>query len=91
VVSNRIAAELAGFAQLRACCGETGRERCRGSVAEGGVGPDLVVVGDPFGDEAAGMGRPEKQGLVEEFIPHAAVEARGGSGNLDSGMSGLSA
>jgi len=39
------------------------------------MGPDLVVVGHPFCDEAAGVGQPEKQGLIEEFVPHAAVEA----------------
>ena len=39
------------------------------------MGPDIVVVGDPFGDEAAGVRQPEKQGLVEELVPHAAIEA----------------
>ena len=57
------------------CGGQVQGEACRGLVAEGRVGPFGVVVRDPGRDQIAGMGEVAEQRLVQELVPHPAVEA----------------
>lgn len=46
-----------------------------GSAAQARVGPDVVVVVAPVGQDAPGMSQGREQGLVQAFVPQAVVEA----------------
>ena len=46
-----------------------------GLPAQFGVGPDRVVIVSLSGQHEPGMGQRNEQGLVEAFVPQAAVEA----------------
>src|SRR5690606_4027738 len=56
-------------------CGDPGGKLGRGGIAEGGVRSLAVVIADPFANRAAGMAEAEEQRLIEQLIPHPAVEA----------------
>jgi len=58
-----------------ACCGEIGGMGRRGQIAERGMRPAGVEVIRPEGNFLFGMIEPEEQRLVQEFVPHAAIEA----------------
>ena len=73
--SNGGSAELVGVAPAITRCGEVGGISRWGSVAEGGVRPITVEVSEPAGEHGAGMVDPEEQGLVEELVPQASLEA----------------
>ena len=60
------------------CGGQVQGEACGGLIAEGRVGPRGVVVGDPVGNELAGMGKVAEQRLIQEFVPHPAVDGEDG-------------
>jgi hypothetical protein len=48
-------AELVGFAQTIACCGEIGGLGRRGEIAQSRMRPALVVIVDPVRDLGPGM------------------------------------
>src|SRR5580692_5343983 len=55
-------------------CGETIGISCRRFIAERGMRPGGVVVGDPSSDDLASLIEVQKQALVEKFVAHAAVK-----------------
>lgn len=57
------------------CVGQVARIPGGGLIAQCRVGALGVVVGDPNGDQFAGMGQVATQRLVQELVPHPAVEA----------------
>lgn len=48
---------------------------CRGLVAKRRVGALGIVVLDPFGEHGGGVAKAVEQGLVQEFVAQAPVEA----------------
>jgi len=62
------------------CGGQVQGETCGGLVANRGMRPDGVVVGDPGRDQIAGMGQVSEQGLVQGTASQKAANARCFSG-----------
>ena len=54
--------------------GELGGIGCRGRILGRRMQPVLGVISDPAGGGGRGVVEAEEQGLVEEFVPHSAVE-----------------
>ena len=73
-VSNGRSAEPVGIAQPIVRCGESRCERPRRQIAECRMWAVIVVVDDPTGERRPSMVEVAEQGLVEEFVPHPAVE-----------------
>ena len=55
-------------------CGEGGGVSGGRHVTERGMGPSLVVGGDPSGDHGAGVIEVVEDGLVQQLVAHVAVE-----------------
>ncbi len=53
---------------------EFGGVGSRGHVAELGMRPARIVIGDPPSGGIAGVIETDRQGLVEEFVTHSAIE-----------------
>lgn len=66
---------LVRVARTPAHCGEIACISGRRNIAERGMRPALVVVGDPAGDRLARVIQAEEQALVEKLVAHAAIEA----------------
>ncbi len=73
--SNGGSAELVGVAPAITRCGEVGGISRWGSIAERGVRTAAVDVGHPSREHGARMVEAEEQGLVQEFVAQAALEA----------------
>src|SRR5215212_5917194 len=73
--SNGRTAELVGVAPPGARCGEGGGIGREGQVAKARMRPALVIVGNPSRNSGSGVIEAEEQGLVQELVPHAPVEA----------------
>jgi len=73
--SNMRPAELARVAKPVACCGKVSRDSGRGRIAQGGMWPTEVAVGDPLRDLRFGVAEAEEQRFIEQFVAQAAIEA----------------
>ncbi|SEL59420.1 hypothetical protein SAMN05444413_111105 [Roseivivax marinus] len=73
--SNGRSAQRFRCAERIVHCGEFGGIGRRGHVAERGMRPARVVIGDPPGGGIASVVETDKQGFVEEFVAHSAIES----------------
>ncbi len=71
-------AELVWGAQPIACCGEIGGIGRRGEIAQRRVRALLVVIIGPIRDLCPGMIEAEEQALIEQLVPHPAVDGEDG-------------
>jgi hypothetical protein len=74
-LSNRLACGAPEGRSVPACCREL-RGVGRGCfIGQRRVRPSGVVVLDPLGDRLPGLVEREEQGLVQQLVPHLAIEA----------------